>query len=140
MSDDRAAGRRRGRAATEQVLAGSSGVGAAAGRGSSMNSAPPTSPVTIVARNQSSPTATPASVCTPYGASSSTSSPSRTPAPLMLIGTAMASATSGTTANHAASGSTTPSARPMQATAMAPPICTMKLQPMALRMSPGCSW
>jgi len=57
-----------------------------------------------------------------------------------IIGSTIASATSGTTENHSDSGWSTPSARPLNATATAPPICTMKLQATAFAIRLGCCW
>ena len=112
-------------------------AGAADGLRSSRNSTPPIRPETIVARNQSRPMATAASVGTPEGLSISARPPSRTPTPLMLTGTTIASATSGTTANHTDSGSDTPSAWAINATATEPPIWTSMLQPTACVMRLG---
>ena len=84
--------------------------------------------------------ATACSAGTPDGASRKARPPSRTPTPPMLIGSTMASATSGTTANHTDSGSVTPRPRATNATAIEPPICTRRLQATARVMRLGRIW
>ena len=91
----------------------------------------------IVAKNHNSAIATACSLATPLGARSIAMPPSRTPTPLMLIGTTMASITSGTTTHQTDSGNTTPSPRAISDTPTALPSWMTRLQATAAESNCG---